>query len=104
MKREQTIYLSLLALRLLFAFAPGYIHPDEFFQNPEITAGEHPTFKNRTKLIIGDVFHIKTTRPWEYSSDTPSRSIIVPYLTTGLPFLLLRGVFDLLHSAGLLGT
>ena len=34
------IYIALLVLRLGFAlFGPGYIHPDEHFQNGEIISG-----------------------------------------------------------------
>ncbi|KAF9968883.1 hypothetical protein BGZ73_009115 [Actinomortierella ambigua] len=32
------IYLFFVAMRVFFAFQPGYIHPDEYFQNAEITA------------------------------------------------------------------
>jgi hypothetical protein len=35
------IYLAFLAVRLFIAFSPGYVHPDEFFQSAEITAGEY---------------------------------------------------------------
>jgi len=34
-----SIYLFLLAFRAFIAISPGYIHPDEFFQSAEITAG-----------------------------------------------------------------
>lgn len=33
------IYLTLLVVRLYFALAPSYIHPDENFQGPEVIAG-----------------------------------------------------------------
>lgn len=34
------IYRALVALRIIFAvLGTGYIHPDEYFQNGEITAG-----------------------------------------------------------------
>ena len=32
-------YLLLLAVRIYFALAPSYIHPDENFQGPEVIAG-----------------------------------------------------------------
>lgn len=33
-------YRVLVALRIVFAFlGTGYIHPDEYFQNGEVTAG-----------------------------------------------------------------
>lgn len=37
----QKIYAGLLVFRVFFAiFGTGYIHPDEYFQNGEIMAGE----------------------------------------------------------------
>jgi len=37
-------YVGLLIARILFAlFGTGYIHPDEHFQNGEITAGSNDT-------------------------------------------------------------
>ncbi|KAF9180852.1 alpha 1,2 mannosyltransferase [Haplosporangium sp. Z 767] len=70
------IYLLLLALRVFFAISPSYIHPDEFFQSAEITAG--------------DIFDIDVNIPWEYKPELPSRSILVPAITTGIPFLFLK--------------
>ncbi len=32
-------YISLCILRLWCAALPGYVHPDEFFQSPEIMGG-----------------------------------------------------------------
>ena len=32
-------YLFLLMVRIYFALAPSYIHPDENFQGPEVIAG-----------------------------------------------------------------
>ncbi|KAG0375223.1 hypothetical protein BGX24_009395 [Mortierella sp. AD032] len=38
-KATWNIYLGFLAFRIFISFSPGYIHPDEFFQSAEITAG-----------------------------------------------------------------
>ncbi|OBZ90496.1 GPI mannosyltransferase 4 [Choanephora cucurbitarum] len=65
-----------LLLRWFTAILPGYIHPDEFFQNPEITSGM--------------IFKIETLIPWEYQPEHASRSIVSPLLTTGLPFFILK--------------
>jgi len=54
----------LLWLRWLTATLPGYIHPDEFFQNPEITSAK--------------IFNIHTLTPWEYQPQHASRSILSP--------------------------
>lgn len=38
-KMWRRFYLLLLGVRLYFALAPSYIHPDEHFQGPEVMAG-----------------------------------------------------------------
>jgi phosphatidylinositol glycan class Z len=44
MRTAKWIYLFLLGSRTLFAlFGSGYIHPDEHFQNGELTAGVSST-------------------------------------------------------------
>jgi phosphatidylinositol glycan class Z len=55
---------ALLWTRWLISTLPGYIHPDEFFQNPEITSSK--------------IFGIETFTPWEYTPEHASRSIIAP--------------------------
>ncbi|KAI8982624.1 hypothetical protein BDB01DRAFT_156221 [Pilobolus umbonatus] len=76
-KRTRLLVLAMLVwLRWLLAIFPGYIHPDEFFQNPEITASY--------------LFPIETMTPWEYQPQHAARSIVMPYLTTGIPFYILR--------------
>ena len=42
-------YLLLLVVRIYFALAPSYIHPDENFQGPEVIAG---TFLDNPSLSI----------------------------------------------------
>ncbi|CAG8494406.1 1527_t:CDS:10 [Paraglomus occultum] len=61
----------------LCALLPGYIHPDEFFQGPEVLAG--------------DVFNLEVFIPWEFDPQLPARSIVPPAFTAGLPFLILKG-------------
>ncbi|KAI8606153.1 Alg9-like mannosyltransferase family-domain-containing protein [Dissophora ornata] len=75
-KATWNIYLFLLAVRVFIAVSPGYIHPDEFFQSAEITAG--------------NIFHIDVNIPWEYKPELPCRSILIPAITTGIPYLLLK--------------
>ncbi|KAI9060016.1 glycosyltransferase family 22 protein [Trametes sanguinea] len=75
-------YLGLVTLRVCFAFlGTGYIHPDEYFQNGEVVAGNN----------LG----ISSQLTWEWDPIFPCRSILPVWLTTGLPFkllsLLLRG-------------
>lgn len=67
-----------VAFRFLLIIIPqnGYIHPDEFFQSSEITAG--------------DIFNFQVHRPWEFNNTFPIRCIVFPYLTTGIPFLILN--------------
>jgi phosphatidylinositol glycan class Z len=65
MKIEK-LYILFVILRGVLIFTSGYIHPDEFFQSPEITAA--------------DVFSYQTEIPWEFKNRTnPCRTISIPY-------------------------
>ncbi|KAI0752580.1 Alg9-like mannosyltransferase family-domain-containing protein [Daedaleopsis nitida] len=76
----RAVYLGLVLLRCCFAvFGTGYIHPDEYFQNGEATAGR----------ILG----LHTLSTWEWDPIYPCRSIVPPWVTTGLPFSILRLLF-----------
>lgn len=59
------IYISFLIVRLVCVFLVGYVHPDEYFQNPQIVASD--------QLECSDLF-----RPWEFDPSFPCRSIVVP--------------------------
>ncbi|KAI4548291.1 hypothetical protein MG293_000621 [Ovis ammon polii] len=54
----------------------GYVHPDEFFQSPEV--------------IAGDVLGVAAARPWEFHPSSPCRTAVFPLLTSGSAFWLLR--------------
>lgn len=69
-------YVLLCALRVACCFLPGYVHPDEWFQSPEVMASR--------------IFGVKGYIPWEYSPDFPCRSPSVAMLVTGIPFLVVR--------------
>ncbi|KAJ1896095.1 alpha 1,2 mannosyltransferase, partial [Coemansia sp. IMI 209127] len=77
MRRPSTLYAALLAVRVLFALSPSYIHPDEFFQAPEVAAS--------------DILGVDALRTWEFVvASPPIRSIVPIYMYSGLPFALLR--------------
>ncbi|KAJ2865465.1 alpha 1,2 mannosyltransferase [Coemansia erecta] len=76
MRRPSTLYAALLAVRVLFALSPSYIHPDEFFQAPEVAAS--------------DILGVDALRTWEFAASPPIRSIVPIYMYSGLPFALLR--------------
>ncbi|XP_072330159.1 GPI mannosyltransferase 4-like [Scyliorhinus torazame] len=82
------VWLALGLFRILWCLAPqtGYIHPDEFFQSPEVMAG--------------DIFNLKIFRPWEFNTSYPSRSVLFPLVTTGFSFIILKT----LHNSGLFGS
>lgn len=62
-KRWCFLYSCCLALRLALAlFSPGYIHPDEYFQNVE------PALSSLLTLI-------EPTRTWEFNPSNPCRSM-----------------------------
>lgn len=84
-------WLILLTFRIVInVFSQrGYIHPDEFFQGPEIIAGD--LFGCRDRIF----------RAWEFKIDynsngtirqAPIRNIGIPYVFYGLPLLVLKSV------------
>ncbi|XP_049631931.1 GPI mannosyltransferase 4 [Suncus etruscus] len=74
----RTLWGGLSLLRVLWCLLPqtGYIHPDEFFQNPEVMAE--------------DILGVEAARPWEFQPNTSCRTVLVPLLTSGWAFGLLR--------------
>ena len=75
---SKTLNKVLLMARFILCAMPltGYIHPDEFFQSPEVMAG--------------DVLNLNTTRTWEWGAEQPVRSIIFPGISSGLPFMVIK--------------
>jgi phosphatidylinositol glycan class Z len=67
-------------LRFAALFDSGYVHPDEFFQSPEVAAH--------------DVLGLSLVElPWEFSCAREGqlyRSVVGPALTSGLPLAILR--------------
>ncbi|GJE93065.1 glycosyltransferase family 22 protein [Phanerochaete sordida] len=89
--RYELAYTLLVIARIVFAFAGmGYIHPDEYFQNGEITAGS--------------VFGLHTLKTWEWDPSFPCRSIVPPALTTGVAFKILNRFYDNVSPAQLFRT
>ncbi|ETV96542.1 hypothetical protein H310_10253 [Aphanomyces invadans] len=68
-------YYGGVALRVLCVVSMGMVHPDEFFQCPEVMA----------KSVFG-VPHAFI--PWEYKLPLPNRSVLFPSLVAGLPYAL----------------
>ncbi|KAI8503913.1 hypothetical protein Bbelb_179810 [Branchiostoma belcheri] len=77
------VWLVLSLLRVAWVLLPqsGYIHPDEFFQSSEVMAGR--------------VLDYKVHLTWEWSEDFPARSPVFPFLTSGIPFLVLKAMKQL---------
>lgn len=68
-----SLYWLLAAVRSLSAISPGYLHPDEHFQSPEVAAG-----------LLGFCAGV----PWEFQSGTqPHRSLLPPYVALPAPLL-----------------
>ena len=78
----------LLALRLALVVAPGYIHPDEFFQAQEVVAAD---------LFGVDVQHAV---PWEFRPGSAVRSIVPPFFSCGVPLLGLRAIAQIADTLG----
>ncbi|XP_020844621.2 LOW QUALITY PROTEIN: GPI alpha-1,2-mannosyltransferase 4 [Phascolarctos cinereus] len=81
----QVLWGSLVLLRIAWCLLPqtGYLHPDEFFQSPEVMAE--------------DVLGLEVYRPWEFLPSSPCRTVLFPLLTTGSVFWLM----ELLDRLGL---
>ncbi|XP_068626671.1 GPI mannosyltransferase 4 [Battus philenor] len=71
-------YWLLVVTRFVLTLLPqaGYIHPDEFFQNVEV--------------IAGDIFPIEVARTWEFNPKFPIRNIFVPKIVFGPPLHFIR--------------
>ena len=74
------VWLIAVLFRFIWVWLPqtGYIHPDEFFQATEITAG--------------DIFGFKHIRTWEFNEAFPVRTVAFPYVFAGLPLYILKKV------------
>ncbi|KAM5291924.1 GPI mannosyltransferase 4 [Ctenodactylus gundi] len=68
--------LSLLRVLWCLLGQTGYVHPDEFFQSPEVMAE--------------DILGVQAARPWEFYPSSSCRSVVFPLLTAGSTFWLLR--------------
>ncbi|KAJ2774091.1 alpha 1,2 mannosyltransferase [Coemansia nantahalensis] len=86
MRRTRAAHAALVLARVLLAASPAYIHPDEFFQAPEIAAG--------------DILGVDVLRTWEFAPLAPVRSIAPIYLYAGTPLALLRAAGWLLQRLG----
>ncbi|XP_054430929.1 GPI mannosyltransferase 4 [Pteronotus mesoamericanus] len=75
---SRVLWGGLGLLRLLWCLLPqtGYVHPDEFFQSPEVMAE--------------DILGIEAARPWEFQPSSSCRTVVFPLLTSGSAFWLLR--------------
>ncbi|KAG6441834.1 hypothetical protein O3G_MSEX002068 [Manduca sexta] len=71
-------YWLLVGIRFVLTILPqrGYIHPDEFFQNVEVMAG--------------DILTVDVARTWEFNPNFPIRNIFVPKMIFGPPLHLIR--------------
>ena len=78
MQHIATVNKFLLVARFLLILLPqnGYIHPDEFFQSSEVTAS--------------DIFGTSISRTWEWNAKSPTRTILFPYLSSGIPFMVAK--------------
>ena len=66
-------YAAAVGLRVALLLAPGYIHPDEFFQAQEVAA------------IRRHEFDVPT--PWEFACNQPCRSAVPAGTRRGLPIV-----------------
>lgn len=71
------LYFVILFSRIFLSiYQNGYIHPDEYFQTVEISAG--------------DILEIDILRTWEFTSNRPIRSIIPIFIFWSPPFCIIK--------------
>ncbi|CAF4198916.1 unnamed protein product [Rotaria sp. Silwood2] len=85
--RPEYIWYSIgVIVRILWTLVysqQGYIHPDEFFQGPEI--------------VFDDIFRTNLTRTHEFNSTAPLRSVAILYLLYGFPVSILSWLSSIFH-------
>ncbi|XP_061490544.1 GPI mannosyltransferase 4 [Rhineura floridana] len=74
MASPKTFWRVLCMLRVCWCLLPqtGYLHPDEFFQSPEVMAGS--------------ILDLKVYHPWEFLPKSPCRTVVFPLITSGVAF------------------
>ncbi|NXY83684.1 PIGZ mannosyltransferase, partial [Alcedo cyanopectus] len=77
------LWALLAALRAGWCLLPqtGYLHPDEFFQSPEVMAG--------------DILNLQVYYPWEFLSSSPCRTVVFPLMTSGLTYWVIKSLQQL---------
>ncbi|GAA5839969.1 hypothetical protein JCM11251_006574 [Rhodosporidiobolus azoricus] len=81
-RRTTLVYGVLVLVRIFIAFtSTSLIHPDEHFQNPEIAAASVFNYADH-----GD----GPLKTWEWTGDSPCRSILPVFGSSGLAFALSR--------------
>ncbi|GAA5873166.1 hypothetical protein JCM8547_006806 [Rhodosporidiobolus lusitaniae] len=84
LRRAWPVYALLLVVRILIAFtSTSFIHPDEHFQNPEVAADLVFKYDSAGDGLL---------ETWEWTGDSPCRSIVPVFGSTGLAFAVLRAV------------
>ncbi|NWZ56098.1 PIGZ mannosyltransferase, partial [Haliaeetus albicilla] len=81
--RARGLWALLAALRAGWCLLPqaGYLHPDEFFQSPEVMAG--------------DILNLQVYYPWEFLSSSPCRTIVFPLMTSGVTYWVIKSLQQL---------
>uniref|UniRef100_A0A8C5UES4 Mannosyltransferase n=1 Tax=Malurus cyaneus samueli TaxID=2593467 RepID=A0A8C5UES4_9PASS len=77
------LWALLAALRAGWCLLPqsGYLHPDEFFQAPEVMAG--------------DILNLQVYYPWEFLSSSPCRTVVFPLMTSGVTYWVIKSLQQL---------
>ncbi|NXN24090.1 PIGZ mannosyltransferase, partial [Nycticryphes semicollaris] len=77
------LWTLLAALRACWCLLPqaGYLHPDEFFQSPEVMAG--------------DILNLQVYYPWEFLSSSPCRTVVFPLMTSGVTYWVIKSLQQL---------
>ncbi|NWV38089.1 PIGZ mannosyltransferase, partial [Grantiella picta] len=79
----RALWALLAALRAGWCLLPPgrYLHPDAFFQAPEVMAG--------------DILNLQVYYPWEFLSNSPCRTVVFPLMTSGVTYWVIKSLQQL---------
>lgn len=97
--KSRSIWISLIVFRFLITVLGqrGYIHPDEFFQGPEIIAGD--VFECKEKVFHAWEFQVEYDEKNGSIHQLPIRNIAIPAIFYGIPFAFLKWLASIGQSA-----
>ena len=71
-------------------YSPGRVLSERRTDRRSVYIDIHRGNMHASLIQSGNVFGLHTVQTWEWDSRSPCRSVVPPFLTTGVPYFLLR--------------